>query len=240
MKLYDELADWWPIFSEPEHYAEETGVYAATIFGQATQPVRRVLELGSGGGNNASHLKLHFDLTLVDLSPRMLAVSRELNPECEHIEGDMRNVRLGRAFDAVLIHDAIAYMTTRDDLAAAITTAAEHLTPRGLALFVPDDTVETYQPDTDHGGEDDEDDGRGIRFLQWSQEPVGNTYEVHFAYMLREGDRTRLDGETHRFGLFDQATWVELIEGAGLSPRVLPYPHSSFDREHVLFVGVKS
>jgi trans-aconitate methyltransferase len=46
-------------------------------------------------------------LTPVDLSTEMLAISRTLNPECEHIAGDMRTSRLERRFDAVFIHDAI-------------------------------------------------------------------------------------------------------------------------------------
>ena len=66
-----------------------------------------LLELGSGGGNNASHLKARFNCTLTDISPDMLALSRTLNPECEHLEGDMRTLRLGRTFDVVFIHDAI-------------------------------------------------------------------------------------------------------------------------------------
>jgi hypothetical protein len=40
-------------------------------------------------------------MTLVDLSEEMLVVSRQLNPECQHHQGDMRTVRLGRTFDAV-------------------------------------------------------------------------------------------------------------------------------------------
>lgn len=48
-------------------------------------------------------------MTLVDLSPEMLTTSCALNPECEHLPGDMRTVRLGRLFDAVFIHDAIIY-----------------------------------------------------------------------------------------------------------------------------------
>ena len=75
---------------------------------------RTLLELGSGGGNNASHLKTRFDCTLTDISPEMLALSRSLNPECEHLEGDMRTLRLGREFDVVFIHDAISYLTTED------------------------------------------------------------------------------------------------------------------------------
>src|SRR6266446_5297728 len=53
----------------------------------------------------------HFAMTLVDLSPRMLLVSRRLNPECEHIKGDIRTLRLGRTFDVVFVHDAICHMT---------------------------------------------------------------------------------------------------------------------------------
>ena len=85
--------------------------------------VETVLELGSGGGNNASHLKQHFALTLVDRSEQMLDVSSGLNPECEHIEGDMRTVRLDRTFDGVFVHDALAYIVTEPDLEAVFETA---------------------------------------------------------------------------------------------------------------------
>src|SRR3972149_1508073 len=75
--------------------------FSPNQLGQACRTApHTVLELGSGGGNNASHMKAHFKLTLVDRSPAMLAVSRALNPECEHLEGDMRTLRLGRGFDA--------------------------------------------------------------------------------------------------------------------------------------------
>ena len=102
------------------------------------RPPRTVLELGSGGGNNASHLKARFDMVLVEPSAGMRAVSRALNPECEHIDGDMRTVRLGRQFDAVFVHDAVCYMTTESDLRLAIETAFVHCRPGGVALFAPD------------------------------------------------------------------------------------------------------
>jgi SAM-dependent methyltransferase len=100
-RLYRELADWWPLLSAPEGYAEEAAEYTRLILEASNGEARTVLELGSGGGNNASYMKASFDLTLVDRSPQILDVSRRLNPECEHLEGDMRSVRLGRAFDAV-------------------------------------------------------------------------------------------------------------------------------------------
>src|SRR5690606_12595145 len=105
-----------------------------------------------GGGNNASHLKAHARLTLVEPSEGMRAVSRALNPECEHLDGDMRTVRLGRTFDAVFVHDAVAYMTTEADLRRAMATAFLHTRPGGAALFAPDHVRETFVPGTDHGG----------------------------------------------------------------------------------------
>ena len=115
MRIYGDLAPWFHLLTAPEDYAAEAERYRASILA-AVPDARTLLELGSGGGNNASHLSAHFTCTLSDLSPQMLTLSRELNPECEHVLGDMRTLRLGRTFDAVFVHDAVAYMTTEDDL----------------------------------------------------------------------------------------------------------------------------
>src|SRR6516165_8753587 len=91
-RLYSDLAAWWPLISPPEEYTEEAA-FAARLLGRAARPVQDVLELGSGGGHSASHLRPRFTMTLVDASSGMLAVSRELNPGCTHVEGDMRTIR---------------------------------------------------------------------------------------------------------------------------------------------------
>ena len=88
-------------------------------------------------------------LTLVDLSADMLEMSRRLNPGCAHHQGDMRTLRLGRTFDAVFVHDAVAYMTTEADLRQVTETAFAHCRPGGIALFVPDHTTENFEPVTD-------------------------------------------------------------------------------------------
>ena len=129
-RLYDEFASWWPLLSAPADYAEEAAFYERTLIAACSVPPRTMLELGSGGGSNASHLKARFEMVLVDLSEGMLTVSRALNPECEHVQGDMRTVRLGRQFDTVFVHDAVCYMTTEDDLRKAIETAFAHLQAR--------------------------------------------------------------------------------------------------------------
>ena len=162
-KLYDQLSEWWPLLSPPSEYEEEAKFYRQCLLRFGDAPARTLLELGSGGGNNALYLKQHFELTLVDPSPGMLSVSRTLNPECEHHSGDMRTFRLNRQFDRVFIHDAIVYMTTLDDLRQAIQTAYLHCRPGGTALFAPDHVRETFHPGVDHGGSDGKD--RALRYL---------------------------------------------------------------------------
>lgn len=241
-RLYSELASWWPVMSAPEDYAEEAGIYHRALQRFGKPPLATVLELGSGGGNNASHLKAHYQLTLADLSPEMLAVSRQLNPGCEHVQGDMRTLRLDRAFDAVFIHDAIAYMTTEDDLRAALATAFHHCRPGGVALFAPDETREIWRPSTDDGGHDLGD--RSLRYLQWcfDPDPDDTAYICAFTFMLREaGKPLRHAFDQHTFGFFPRATWLELIADVGFEPRTAPYPHSEFDPdvEHELFLGLR-
>ena len=157
MRLYDDLAAWWPLLDDPADYAEEAGLYGDLLAEACDAPIESLLELGCGGGNGASHLKRRFRrLVLTDLSPGMLAVSRALNPECEHRLGDMRTLRLGRTFDAVFVHDAVCYMTTEDDLRRAMETAWAHCRPGGAVLFAPDYVRENFRPGATAGGCDEE------------------------------------------------------------------------------------
>jgi hypothetical protein len=152
----------------------------------------------------------------------------------------MRTLRLGRVFDAVFLHDAVMYLTSERDLAAAMATAFAHLRPGGVALFVPDDTRETWRPTTSHGGHDGQ--GRALRYLHWNHDPdpLDTTTVVSYAFLLHEGGRTRCVHEEHALGLFPRATWMRLLEGAGFSPATLPYPHSTFDVPRELLLGIRA
>lgn len=219
-RFYGELAEWWPLISPPEEYEEESA-FIAELLSSPDGLSREVLELGSGGGHVAFYLKRLFDLTLVDLSEEMLAVSQRLNPECEHLPGDMRTIRLGRQFDAVFAYDAIDYMTTEADLALAIETAFLHCRPGRMALFVPDHIIENFDPDTDHGGYDSL-DGHGARYLEWSTQVEGNLVRTEYAFLLRQTDgSTRIVHETHHTGLFSRDTWLGLLTAAGFEPDVV-------------------
>ena len=234
-RFYGDLAPWWPLISPPDHYAEEAA-FAASLLRIADGDVDEVLELGSGGGSNASHMKSTFSMTLVDLSPSMLEVSRQLNPECEHVLGDMREVRLGRTFDAVFVHDAIDYMTTESDLRRAIETAFAHCRPGGVAVLVPDHTEETFEPDSDQGGTDGA-DGRGVRYLEWTVRD-GDAVVTDYVFLLRDAiGEVEVVHERHRTGLFSCDVWLDLLRAAGFEPSAVEEVTMEDRVPRIFFVG---
>jgi hypothetical protein len=240
-RLYTDLAGWFHLLTAPSEYVGEASRYRQLL--DSAGPVRTVVEFGSGGGNNASHLKAHFQMTLVDVAPDMLRLSESINPECEHVVGDMRSVRLDRRFDAVFIHDAINYMTTQEDLRGALETAFVHLRPGGAALCCPDSVRENYAGGHDCGGSD----GAGLlgmRYLewQWDPDPEDETYVVDFAYLLREPDGSvRCETDRHVLGLFSRETWLRLMGEVGFAgAQALPFEHSEVEAGSMeIFVGIK-
>jgi SAM-dependent methyltransferase len=238
----DELAPWFHLLTPPSEYGDEAAFALALFREHIVGPLETALELGSGGGNMASHLKRALALTLSDVSPAMLAISATINPECEHLIGDMRTVRLGRTFDAVLIHDAICYMTTEDDLRAALTTAALHLRPGGVAVFAPDHITEQFVVGTDHGGEDGPPlpsggPGPALRYLEWTTDPdpSDSTYRVDYAVLTRDAEGSVVvRHDVHIEGLFDRKTWIGLIESARLRAQAVDDPDG-----RAIFVGTR-
>ena len=238
--LYNELAHLWPTISPPEDYADEA-VHWRDAIRERLGPGRHcLLELGVGGGHNLSHLTAEFDAVAVDISPNMLELSRRLNPTVEHHLGDMRTFRLpGRIFDAVMIHDAICYMQTEDELRSVLATARAHLRPGGLLLVAPDLVRDTFRP--------------GMR-LSWSTErdgveihteevvrdadPTDTVVESYFTYTIHEHGARQVERDVHVTGLFPIATWTALMEEAGFRTDRIPLPGDGDGCGEHLFRGV--
>ncbi len=229
-RLYTELAGWWQLISPTEDYAEEATFFKGLF---QAENAKTILELGSGGGNVAWVLKKDFTLTLTDCSGEMLTESKKQNPELEHIEGDMRTVRLGKTFDGVLIHDAIMYMTSDEDLRAALVTAYEHCKLGGAVVIVPDWVAETFRPHTTHEGEDAGE--RGVRYLEWIWDADPNDTEVNYEFILalKENDALRTVVDRQVVGVFPRATWLQLLRDVGFEARVVEAPSTDGERTEV-------
>lgn len=234
-KLYTELASWWQLVSPTQDYADEAAFFGELFRAEGT---KTILELGSGGGNIAWFLKKDFTLTLADISGWMLMESKKQNPELEHIQGDMRSLRVGETFDGVLIYDAIMYMTNGRDLHAALATAYEHCKPGGVVVIAPDWVAETFRPRTTHEGTDA--GTRGVRYLEWTWDADPNDTKINYEFILalKEGDDLRTVVDRQIVGVFPRATWLRLLEDVGFEGKVVEDLSTDGERSEV-FLGRK-
>jgi hypothetical protein len=169
----------------------------------------------------------------------MLRNSIQLNPEVEHHVGDMRSIRLGRKFKAVLIHDAINHMLSEEDLRSAFATAADHLDPGGLFVAAPDFFKETFSdPRVDHATHSDEKMELTYIAYSYDPDPGDTTVETIMFYLLRERGGLRIEQDRHVLGLFPRADWRAWMEEAGFTVEEVPRVYSNGQEQGILLVGV--
>ncbi len=246
-RLYGDLAWTWPIISPPDRYIGESEAFAGLIRAHAAGVAETLLNLGSGGGHNDWTLKRHFAVTGVDASPAMLALARRLNPEVEYLAGDMREIRLGRAFDAVVCFDSIDYMLSEADLAAAFATAYAHLRPGGVFLTYAEYVRERFREGRVRavrhvGPASDRGDGVEIVFVEHDHDPDpgDTTIECGFVFLIRDAGGFRVESDHHQVGLFAAARWPALLAEAGFEVHAVPDTDLDENHEPLLtFVGVR-
>lgn len=241
-RLYDDLAWLWPIWGSAEEYADYCEQVAQLIFEHTQIPVNTLLNLGCGGGKNIFNLKRYYDVTGLDLSPQMLTLAQELNPESEFVQGDMRTFTLQRMFDAVLVDDAVSYMLSKTDLRAVFVSAWQHLSPGGVLVVSPDVTKETF---VQNNTVETLAVGKGklahveVTFIENSYDPNPNDehFEGTMVYLIREDGKLRIETDHHTFGLFSLDVWREILAEVGFKVHEKAYVDN--DKEYVTFVCFK-
>jgi SAM-dependent methyltransferase len=233
-RLYGDLAWTWPIICPPEIHLKEGDETARIMREHARIDVGSILTLGCGGGHDDHALKRHFEVTGIDLSPAMLELARRLNPEVRYVEGDMRSVRLGELFDAVLIGDSVNYMLTEADLAAAFATAFAHLEPGGVVLTAVEQTPETFEQNATSVLKGQAGDVELV-FVEtnYDPDPSDTTLECVFVYLIRRNGRLEIETDRHTCGIFPLETWERLLAQAGFEVVRID------DEKFPTYVGIK-
>jgi trans-aconitate methyltransferase len=199
----------------------------------------KLLELGVGGGHNLSHLTADFECTAVDLSPDMLVLSQGLNPGVEHHVGDMRNIRLEQTFDAMLVHDAVSYLLTVQDLEETFATAAAHLRPGGVLMVAPDWVQETFPDGWVYTWDRQQGDIEvNIQEVMVDPDPADTQVESTYTYTIKKDGETTIEVDTHVTGLFPLNTWTDLMGQAGFSVQVRALPPNEGGYGSWLFIGL--
>lgn len=242
LRLYNDLAWLWPIWESAEEYADYCKHVVRLIREHAQIPVHSLLNVGCGGGKNVFNLKRHYDVIGLDLSPRMLELAQDLNPECEFVQVDMRSFSLQQMFDAVLVDDAIAYMTSIADLRATFIAAWRHLRPGGVMVVSPDDTKETFVQNltvVTHAAGKRKPANVDVVFVENSYDPDPNDdhYEGMIVYLIREDGKLRVETDSHILGLFTLDAWRVTLTEVGF--RIHEEMYVENEKEYVSFACLK-
>lgn len=140
-KVFDAYAAYYDLLYKDKDYAGESE-FVRNLLTQHGVTSGSILELGCGTGQHAQHFaRMDYAVHGVDISHGMVQLANARKPS-ELINklvfevGDVRSIRIGRQFDAVIsLFHVASYQITNDDLAAMFETAAAHLKPGGAFLF---------------------------------------------------------------------------------------------------------
>jgi len=235
MAVFGAYAQFYDALYQDKDYPAECDFLEQIFVRYASTPVRTILDLGCGTGSHAFLLAQRgYEVMGIDRSEEMLAAARaKVTPVLERSNaptfqcGDIRNLDLGRTFDAVIAMFAVvSYMITNADLLATLRAARQHLAHGGLfvfdAWFGP--AVLAERP-TDRYKIIQTNDARIMRFAHPELNLLQHTVNVHYKILRLKGDRVVAEvDETHpmRF-LFPQEV-VHYLEEAGFRvKRICPF-----------------
>ncbi|MBN1551532.1 class I SAM-dependent methyltransferase [bacterium] len=241
-RLYEDLSWIWPLWGSPDDYAPWCRHVMDCFQSHAERTLTTVLNLGCGGGKNLFHLKRHFKATGLDRSKSMLDLARNLNPECQLLQADMRDFTLNSTFDAILIDDAVGYMRTEKDLSRLFQSAYKHLASGGVLVVSPDETKETFiqnKTRVSSGLENSAHESPELIFIEndYDPDPSDTEYEGLIVYIIRSEGRLSIETDLHRMGLFHQETWERLLLQTGF--RIFRSAYTEEVKKHTVFTCLK-
>lgn len=142
--VFDGYSRYYDLLYRDKDYPAEAAWVLSRIRSQSPR-AERILELGCGTAAHAVALAHQgFSVHGIDRSDSMLVRARdrierespEIRSRLRLAPGDVRTVRTGEKYDAVIsLFHVVSYLNADRDLALAFETAAEHLNPGGLFLF---------------------------------------------------------------------------------------------------------
>lgn len=225
--------DYYDALYADKDYEAECDLIESLFDEYADTPVESVLDLGCGsGGHLVSLAERGYDLTGVDVSPRMLehvrAKCEPLDPAPALHRQSIDALDLDEDFDAAIgMFSVLNYLTTNDELERGFAAIADHLSPDGLLV-----ADVWYGPAVLHLGPEPRlksvstDDGQLFRFAEPTHRPAEQIVEVDYEFVLA-GETTEQFSESHELRYLHPKELEGYLADVGLELRTL---FESFDR----------
>lgn len=225
-------------FYHDKDYRAECDLVMRLFDEYAQRPVREILDMGCGTGGH-THLLAErgFRVVGMDRSRHMIECARKKSQKTACIApdffvSDMRDFRIDRKFDAVLMMSAVFnYLLEDHDVLTALETARVHLRPGGLIMF-----DSWYGPAVDHQQPSPRQKsigtkaGRVVRSSSTELDRDRNLCTVTFHVDEQNAQGGRQSDETHCVRYFYGPELKAFLEDAGFEfIRIGAMP--DFDRE---------
>jgi len=206
-ELYDAIYSW-------KDYAREAAlVHEAVQAGKSGAST--LLDVACGTGAHLAELRRWYRCEGVDLEPKLLAVARERLPDVPLAQADMRDLDLGRRFDAVTcLFSSIGYMLSVEGLRRAVAAMARHLEPGGVLVVEPWLTPERVV--VPHVGAVFVDEPELKIARVNTIEVDGRISSFEFHYLVGTPDGVEHFTERHDLGLFTHEEHLDAFRAAGL------------------------
>src|SRR4051812_18321088 len=131
-RVYEKLAAW---FDQNRSKTLLEKPYLTALL-EKVRPNPSVLDLGCGSGEPIARFLIEAgcQLTGVDGSAAMIALCRQRFPQMEWMQADMRELHLGRKFDAIIAWDSFFHLSGQDQR-AMFAIFLSHIDQGGVLLF---------------------------------------------------------------------------------------------------------
>lgn len=205
-------ADSYDVVYRDKDYAREVEAVSRLFERYKSGAIKSVLDLGCGTGRHATLLARDgLDVVGVDQSEAMLEHARQLAQDnksdgsLQFIKGDVRDFDVGKIFDAALMmFNVLGYMTSNDDLLAALKSVRRHVRSGGLFVFdIWYGPAVAAHPPTDRLKEFKGPGGDMIRLVTGTMHSKENRYDVSIRMIVIDKGVVKSDSvESHPVRFF--------------------------------------
>jgi len=128
-------------FYDKKDYSGECDIIENFLNNYATSKTHNILDAGCGTGNHSIILtKRGYNMVGVDKSQTMINNAQnfasELNVDIDFVQSDLRNLKLGKKFNACISMFAVlSYMISDTDVNNYLKSIRQHLLPGSLFIF---------------------------------------------------------------------------------------------------------
>jgi len=213
--MFTRTARYYDRFYAFKDYAGEAARIADIILG-ADPGARTLLDVGCGTGAHDAYLAERFSVDGVDLQPELVEIARAKVPSARFIVGDMREMDLGRTYDAVIcMFGAIAYARDPAGMTQTLCCMAAHLAPEGVVIVEPFIRPENWRTGMVHMQTVDEPELKLCRLN--TSDRQGDLAVLRFHYLIGTPEGVEHAEEEHVLGLFTVEQMLSAFTAAGLT-----------------------